>query len=194
MRALFLSLLLIVSAPFAVQADDRDLRIHEARNFVNNSGMWDAMQVSMGDLGALVAAEFDGISPQQSEEIRSLVNDSYEQRKDELRMAVAGVHADLLSLTDLENLNAMFRSPLGRELAAHVATGQPVTEELMADIAGRLSPADRALSEALFADPAAENWEAVQPRLLAEVEQVSMQFGQNLVGALLPEIRAIVLR
>lgn len=194
MRALFLSLLLMVAAPLAAQADDRHARIHAALEFIDNSGMWEATLLSVGDLGALVAAEFDGLAPDQSRDIRDLVNTAFEEQHEGLRVVMARVHADHLPVADLERLNAMFLSPMGRQIAARVARGQAITAADEEAIMASLSPEDEALSQALFNSPAADRWNAIQPDLQADIEQESMIFSQRLIEGLLPEIRAILYR
>ena len=194
MRALFLSLLLIFAAPLGAHADDRHARIHAALEFIDNSGMWEATLLSVGDLGALVAAEFDGLAPDQSRDIRDLVNTAFGEQHEGLRVVMARVHADHLSVADLESLNAMFLSPVGRQIAARVARGQAITAADEDAIMASLSPEDEALSQALFKGPAADRWNAIQPELQDDIEQESMIFSQRLIEGLLPEIRAILYR
>jgi len=172
--------------------------IEAAREFARVSGMWQAILNEVSDLGSVVVDSLRQDTPDmradQAADIRQVVNARFEAEQDDLLNSVAGVLASHLATADLQALTAYFASTPGRAQAEMIAQGREMTEAEMSELVLALPPEQRAQVEAFGTSEAALNWLAAQPRFMSEVNEVSNQFGENLVRGAAPEIRTILAR
>lgn len=206
MRALLTALCLTLAVPCAGLAADKAVvagspaqsHAQAAREFTIASGMWQAILNEVSDLGAVVADSLRqdraDLRPDQAADIRAVINARFQTEQDALLEAVSGVLAAHLTAEDLQVLTTYFGSEPGRAQASMIALGREMTAEEMTDMVLALPPEQRAEVEAFGNSAAASNWLEVQPRFLAEVEEVSNRFGENLVRGAVPEIREILAR
>lgn len=198
MRAFLTSLFIVIALPFAAPADDRSERIDAARDFAHASGMWQAILANIPDLGAVVVEGIREEMPQlrddQARDVRNLLNARFEAEQGAFLETVSGVLANHLSTADLRELTAYFRSEAGQVQARAIARGGDMTEAEMAALVMALPPEAQAEVERFGNSAAARNWLSAQPRFIAEIEQVSTSFGENLVYGSIAEIQAILAR
>jgi len=208
MRALLAALLIVVSVPFAglavgkpvasAQTGQNQTGLEAAREFARVSGMWQAILNQVSDLGSVVVDSLrqdrPDLTADQAEDIRQVVNARFDAEQAVLLDAISAVLASHLSAADLHALTSYFASAPGRAQAGMIAQGREMTVEEMSELVLALPPEQRAQVEAFGNSEAALNWLAAQPRFMGEVNEVSNQFGENLVRGAAPQIRAILAR
>lgn len=208
MRAFLAAVMLVLSIPFSGLSADKPVapaaigvsqeRLEAARAFAHASGMWQAILSEVSDLGSVVVDSLrqdrPDLTASQAADIQAVVNSRFETEQEVLLDAVAGVLAGHLSTDDLNTLTAYFDSAPGRAQAAMIARGREMTVEEMTDMVMALPPAQRAEIETFGNSAAARNWLEAQTRFMSEVDEVSNQFGENLVRGASSEIRAILAR
>lgn len=205
MRTILTALLVALAMPLAGIAADKpsvtgagasEARLEAARAFARASGMWQAMLIEVSDLGSVVVdglrQDRPDLRPDQADDIRQLVNTRFEAEQGDLLDAVSGVLAAHLDPSDLNALTTYFEGPAGRAQAQMIARGREMTVEEMEALVMALPDDQRAEVEAFGNSEAARNWLDAQPRFMAEVEEVSNRFGENLVRGAAPGIRAIL--